>query len=30
VKIQSALGKGTTVTIRLPAFEATYEKDLDY
>ncbi len=27
VQIQSALGKGTTVTVTLPAFEHTYEKD---
>jgi signal transduction histidine kinase len=30
VQIRSSLGKGTTVTITVPAFQVTYEKDSDH
>jgi signal transduction histidine kinase len=30
VRIQSSLGRGTTVTIQLPAFEANHEKNSDH
>ena len=30
IQIQSALGRGTTVTVKLPVFEVNNEKDFDH